>query len=107
MSKRVQVRQGDVLLDPIATVLVGGTPISPTEEGCVLAYDPESGHTHIIRNPFRSSLTKSDSGLILQCEEDCILSHEEHAPVAVAKGSYRVLLQREQDIGHEQRRVID
>lgn len=69
----------------------------------VLAEGAASGHTHEVvaaatdhdGRPAAQLFEEIDGELYLLVERACVLTHEEHAPVAVAPGCYRVTIQGE------------
>jgi hypothetical protein len=92
-------RQGDVLLQPVTEAdLPGGLVPAPRDSGrMVLARGEATGHAHVM----------TGAGLTLLCLPDDLetmflhvtgygrLGHEEHAPIGVPAGYYRVIRQRE------------
>jgi hypothetical protein len=78
-------RQGDLLLIPTRQLPINLTPLSTR---VVLAGD----HSHqldggtVLRNP--------QGDLFIRVDEQVLLIHQEHAPLALAPGTYRVTRQR-------------
>ena len=99
-----QARQGDVLVtatDDEAT----GKPV-PIESGrVVLAHGEFTGHAHAL--PATDCELVDDAGIVtLTVRTSTALGHEEHAPVPLDPGRYRVTRQREYRYG-QARRVED
>ncbi len=89
-----QVRQGDVLLDPVATVPVGARPVARAGGRVVLAEGEATGHAHAIRSP-GATLLRAGEERYLRVASPVTLGHEEHGAIEVAPGTYRVVIQRE------------
>jgi hypothetical protein len=89
-----QVRQGDVLLVLVGEVPDGARPIGRTDGRVVLAEGEVTGHAHAIRSSGATLLGAVDDRY-LRVAAPVILDHEEHAPIKVAPGTYRVVIQRE------------
>ena len=96
--KQTLFRQGDVLLVRVAALPEGAKDITP-EERIVLAYGEVTGHAHAIEElavkarPAR--LWDAGAERFLQVLEKTSLRHEEHAPIDLPEGVYRVVQQRE------------
>lgn len=97
-------RQGDVLIERISAA--GKTDVStakhaPTDgHRVVLAYGEATGHAHAITLKRADDAVLFDNGRgvrILRVNTETEMRHEEHAPIALAPGDYRVTIQREWD----------
>ena len=89
----LQLRQGDVLLVAIGTLPDDAEP-EPVTTPLVLAYGEATGHAHVIDRPGARAFT-SPAGRLLVLPDGAELVHQEHAPVAVPPGIFRVVIQRE------------
>lgn len=107
--------QGDLLIERVADVVPSGAALSAGTDGAlVLAEGETSGHRHAIHEPvtfFRDDGLARDipGGLYVghvKVDSTARLVHEEHAPVTLPKGTYRVRRQRELD-PREARLVMD
>jgi hypothetical protein len=95
-------RQGDILLLPITESAVPRTvdalPTKPRDARgrLVLALGEATGHAHAIEGE-ATLYVAPDPMLIghLRLAEDTRIVHEEHAAIALPKGWYRVIRQRE------------
>lgn len=109
--------QGDVLLELVADVpKARGVPIERDGDGAiVLARGEVTGHRHAIWG--RASFFRDDSlardlphqlyvGHVRVEDPVVALVHEEHAPISLARGTYRISLQRELE-PTEARLVLD
>ena len=91
-------RQGDVLLVPCAEIPTGAFEEAAENGRVVLARGEQTGHAHTMAADrvcyFREDGT--GSGFIrVSGTAPVDLTHEEHAPLAIPPGSYRVVQQRE------------
>lgn len=93
-------RQGDVLIVPLDALPVDARPRSQGSDGVVLATGEATGHAHAIRD---GAVRKYDwlaaqeapSQHLLEVLEPCTVTHEEHDPIPLSPGLYRVIRQRE------------
>lgn len=102
-------RQGDVLIMEVKKKKkVGKCTEVPRDNGrIVLAYGEVTGHAHAITSPHAGLLaTKAltawgtESNVeerYLTVKKTVVLEHEEHAPITIKKGVYKVVRQREYD----------
>lgn len=78
-------QQGDVRIQP-ATIPVGGTPA-----GRVLAHGEVTGHAHRLTEASDGLLVEVDGALYLRVGPGgAKITHEEHKPVTVPEGEYRI-----------------
>lgn len=87
----MQYRHGDVLIEQIGALPRGAEKLSHT----VLAHGEVTGHCHRLSDPDRGDLFRGREGLFLHVREPVDLIHEEHHPITLAGGYYRVWRQRE------------
>ena len=90
-----QARQGDVFLQQMAAMPSGATEIKPDGGDVVLAYGEVTGHKHRIRafmdtGALPARLFDVGDMRFLDVMETTALVHEEHAPVSLEPGIYRV-----------------
>ncbi|MFC1419119.1 hypothetical protein [Streptacidiphilus cavernicola] len=95
-------RQGDVLLVPVGEEAVPPTiralPAQPRDGRgrLVLALGEVTGHAHAVVGPGELLRESDEFGPAwLRLAEGGRVVHEEHAAIALAKGWYRVVRQRE------------
>ena len=97
--------QGDLLLERVADTAPSGT-VTENLEGVamVLAEGEETGHRHAIRERvtlFRDDKLATDIptglyiGHVQVSSEYARVTHDEHAPITLPRGTYRVRRQRE------------
>jgi len=96
-------RHGDVFIQACA-----GVPASATRlPHCILAKGELTGHAHRIEERDAAQLFRQDDMLYLRVTGDrATVIHEEHAPISLERGAYRVWIQREYS-PEEIRRVLD
>lgn len=107
-------RQGDVLLISVNEIPKGAAETTERDPGrIVLAYGEVTGHAHAIYEPLTKATPDGkariwDAGAerFLQVLEVTSVRHEEHAPVSLAPGVYKVVRQVEYT-PEEIRRVAD
>lgn len=95
-------RQGDVILIRVDDAEVGAE-VPREGERVVLAHGEVTGHAHAIAERdavLFETKTQQDAALmlgarILKASATVTLRHEEHAPITVPAGTYRVQIQRE------------
>ena len=85
-------RHGDVLIDGVPDLPEGAQPRSDL----VLAYGEMTGHSHRVEPAEGARLFDHPNGLYLRVTaETATVVHEEHGPIALRAGCYRVWRQRE------------
>jgi hypothetical protein len=89
----VLYRHGDVLVAAIHTLPADAEPIA----GLVLARGEATGHAHrIAEEDGRAILLRAGAELFLEVRDQAAtLVHDEHGPIALDPGLYRVWKQRE------------
>ena len=92
-AQPVLYRQGDVLLMSVPELPEGA--VSVRRRGrIVLAEGEVTGHAHVIAERDAREFRMGDERYIL-VRSAARLVHEEHAPIDVELGTYRVVIQRE------------
>jgi hypothetical protein len=98
----VALRQGDVLLVPVAELPAGCESVKRRAGRLVLAEGEATGHAHVVVG--RSRLVERRESRrwsppvvtrYVLVEQAAVLEHEEHLPVELAVGVYEVRRQRE------------
>lgn len=93
MNQQQLYRQGDVLIQAI-----GAPPKGPRTQRAsgVLAEGEATGHAHRVADTGAAELYECGDGLYLAVGEAGVsITHDEHAPIALPPGDYRVTRQRE------------
>lgn len=108
-SLRVQLRQGDVLLAAVESIPPDSSP-EPRAGRIVLAEGEATGHAHAIEEADARTFTHGSQRFLL-VRSRAQLIHEEHAPIEVPAGNWRIVIQREYQPGpvmsEAWRRVVD
>ncbi len=110
MKPDLILRQGDVGLQRISTqpadLPADLKPVDLDGQRVILAYGEVTGHAHAIAETTKAKLWDAGAERYLQVLETTALRHEEHAPINLEPGIYRVIQQREYS-PEEIRRVAD
>ena len=97
--------QGDLLIERVDDIEPSGTIIPPDAGGeFVLAEGELSGHRHVISE--RVTMFRDDAlaryvpsglyiGHVKVTDASAVVHHQEHAPIVLREGTYRVRRQRE------------
>ena len=95
MKRPLLYRQGDVLIEQVHVLPKKLVPQVPDTGLLVLARGEATGHHHSI--PASAGTLQTDEGgvMYLTIEELTEVRHQEHAPIPLAPGFYRVRRQRE------------
>ena len=104
-------RQGDVLLLPCAGIPTTACAEAPENGRVVLARGEATGHTHAMAAErvcyFRDDGAARGGYVRVDGSAPVALTHEEHTPLMVPPGSYRVVRQREYQPQQLPRPVLD
>jgi len=85
-------RHGDVLIAPLGAIPGKAVRLAHT----VLARGEVTGHSHRILERSAADLWELGGSLYLKVTADKVtVVHQEHAPITLPRGSYRVWIQRE------------
>ncbi|MBX7223566.1 MAG: hypothetical protein K1Y36_26875 [Blastocatellia bacterium] len=96
-------RHGDVLIAATDSIPEGAHP----RKVAVLAYGELTGHSHRLEVPDSAELWESKGTLYLKVvAASATVVHEEHKPITIPAGVYRVWMQREYT-PQEIRRILD
>lgn len=103
------IHQGDVLFVPVKEEIKGQ---KQTHIGSfVLAEGEHTGHKHVISVPNLEDMDvyrTTEGGLMLVLRSEATVKHNQHGPLTVAPGTYRIGQEREYDPFAEiTRKVID
>ena len=91
-------RQGDVLIVPVAQMPADLEPIAREGNRVVLVHGEATGHAHAIKGE-RAALFRDPKlaaiFMLVSGDEPVALEHDEHDPIAIPPGAYRIVRQRE------------
>lgn len=90
----MQFRQGDVFVEKI-DLLPGNLEKQENKDKIILAWGEATGHHHAITCDNSESFVDCDGNLFLLLSEEKILTHQEHAPITLPPGNYKVKIQKE------------
>lgn len=88
-------RQGDVLIVPIKEIPKDAKPGVRENGRILLAHGEATGHAHAIAEPEAEILEAGGDRYVRVGNKGAAVTHEEHGPIALPPGKYRVVLQRE------------
>jgi len=89
-----QYRHGDILLEWIGPCEQADYEAKPKKRH-VVARGEATGHAHVIEAPVIVVATGRDGGDILALPNGGAITHEEHGPIVMLPGRYRVRRQSE------------
>jgi hypothetical protein len=90
------IRQGDVLLIAVEKIPGNSELLArDARNRVVLALGEATGHVHALHESGVQMLRAANSDEFLRVTETALLRHEEHTPISVPPGLYRVVRQRE------------
>lgn len=100
MTRRPVFRQGDVLLDQVAELPDGAEihPLAPERGRVILAYGEATGHFHAVPAAAGELIEVTTSERVdryLRIRSRTQLKHQEHGPIELEPGLYRVRIQSE------------
>ena len=87
----MQWRQGDVLFEPVDQI----PPEAVTRKGATLFVGERSGHAHRLADQATAELLEAGRSLFLKVTATTSIVHDEHRPIVLEPGSYRVWRQQE------------
>lgn len=100
MGKHTQfmARQGDVLIIAVNKIPTNAKPVARENGRLILAHGEITGHAHVVDAPdavFLATDLDEMADRFLKIESECQVVHDEHAPINLVPGLYRVRRQRE------------
>lgn len=87
----MQVRQGDLLIEPISMMPKGAKQTEKTKLR-ILAYGEVTGHAHRLS---AGTILELGGETFFSTDVETILSHDEHGPITFTPGVYKVTHQKE------------
>lgn len=101
------MRQGDVLLQRVSQKPEQTTPITPEAGRLILARGEATGHHHSVSAAVATLNLDEGGVMFLTVEELTEMRHQEHAPIELEPGTYKITIQREWSDDNEPRQVAD
>jgi hypothetical protein len=91
-----QVQQGDVLF--LAVEAVKGKEVKPDERGYVFVEGETTGHCHAIKDTEAVKVYEENGVKYVRViAEKAVVEHQEHAPVVLPRGNYKIGIVQEYD----------
>lgn len=94
MRVKKQYRQGDVFIERVKEIPAGATRQKPEAGRIILAHGEATGHHHSLEAD-AADWWKAGEEQFLEVQRATEVVHQEHAPVQLPAGIYRVRRQRE------------
>ncbi len=105
-----QFRQGDVLLVQVGFLpedaSLEPTSVAPIKNRIILAEGELTGHAHAVPSA-AAAMYQWQGDRLLAVNQATALTHEEHNPIALQPGIYKVVIQRQYDPARDAVRVVD
>lgn len=99
-------QQGDVIIRRELEIPADAIRVIRQKRGFVLAEGEATGHAHVIEEEIE--MYEKDGVLYLKVERPVTVKHEEHKPISLDKGIYKIGIVREYDpFDEEVRKVAD
>ena len=96
--------QGDVFFSKVRAIPQSVTRVSRSERGYIIAKGEATGHAHVIDDDIE--LYEKDGVLFVKTENTVEVRHEEHRPVTLDPGIWKVGIVREYDPFLEEIRMV-
>ena len=104
--KRKPIQQGDVWIEPVEFIPEGCTEGPTKGEHFILAEGETTGHAHRIHEVAGVEFKEKDGMFYLQNKEELSVVHEEHGPVTIPPGTWKIRKVREYDHFAEEARPV-
>lgn len=105
--KKGYIQQGDVLLIPVDHMQDYLKNLN-AKHSPIIQLGEATGHAHRIDGSKYMQYENFGGDRYLKLDKSAVLRHEEHKPIKLLKGVYRIEIVREYDhFKEEQRRVVD
>ena len=92
---KTQFRQGDVFIEKVSARTKRRKKLPRDKGRIVLAYGETTGHAHAISDRAVEAYEFEGDMLLVVEGENVSIRHEEHSPITLPPGNYRVTRQRE------------
>jgi hypothetical protein len=91
-TKKKMYRQGDVLICAVDAAPNNLTPVPRDPRGVVLAEGEATGHFHGIKSRSASLFRTEEDVRYMRVTAPVMLKHQEHSPIKIPRGEYRVTI---------------
>jgi|SRR3990167_4096307 len=101
-------QQGDVLIQAVDEIPADAIRLDPAQHRNTLAEGEVTGHAHRVEGfieLFRQANTPGED-VFMSAPKRIVLRHDEHKPIVLPKGSYKVGRIREYDHLAEEARIV-
>jgi hypothetical protein len=105
--KENQFRQGDVAVTPVTEIPADAVAVPEVAGRIVLQYGEVTGHAHAFYGQAVTLYQTPRKERFLRVVKTSLLRHEEHAPIKVPPGLYRLPTQTEWTDAQEPMAVAD
>ena len=101
-------QQGDVLIESVEEIPIDAKAVAAKPRGYVLAEGEHTGHAHVIDKVADIEFVEKDGMFYIKNKKSVSVTHEEHNPITIPPGLWRVRGVREYDhFLEDSRRVQD
>lgn len=98
-------QHGDVILEKVE--VAEGENVKAVNGQYVLAEGEATGHAHtVVAGEGVSLMTADDGGLLLATLKEVTIKHQEHHPLTLPAGKYKIRIVREYDYDTEEAREV-
>ena len=105
---RKPLQQGDVIINPVEEIPDGAKPVASCARGYILAEGSATGHAHVVKKNAGIEFVENGGKFYLRNARPVTVRHEEHKPVTVPAGTWKIVKVREYDhFSEEARNVAD
>ena len=100
-------RHGDVLFQQVEKIeLVYNTQTSEDEKKGIVQRGESTGHAHVIEDMTGVEIFSNWRDRFLKAEQAFTIRHEEHKPLTLPAGNYRIRIAREFDYLRQAARMV-
>lgn len=92
---KAMYRQGDVLIERVSKIPTGLKRQNPEDGRIILAHGEVTGHHHSIEADAADWWKGDGEDQFVEVKSPTSVTHQEHGPIALPCGKYRVRRQRE------------
>ena len=97
MIMKNYAHQGDIVFAPFEGEIVGKQ--EKHSGSYIVGYGEATGHHHMVKvaDPTDLEIVKVAGGFIMRLKSEGVVEHQEHKPIRLAPGTYRIGHEREMD----------